>query len=79
MVPTSSTKLGTTLWQHTKMTTALKSPKGLKDSKCKKEQLRDWPPILYVPPTDLVTTKESPDNLKIKLPDGTIFNMTIFS
>jgi hypothetical protein len=26
-----------------------------------------------------VTTKESLENLKIKLPDGTVFNMSIFS
>jgi hypothetical protein len=28
---------------------------------------------------DLVTTKELPESLKIKLPDGTVFNMSIFS
>ncbi len=33
---------------------------------------------MYAPPTDLVTTKESVDNLKVKLDDGTVFNMTIF-
>jgi hypothetical protein len=35
--------------------------------------------IHHAPPTDLVTTKEISDNLKIKLPNGTIFNMSIFS
>jgi hypothetical protein len=69
----------TTLWQHTKMSTALKSPKGLKDLEFKKGQLSSWPPIPYVPPTDLVNTKEAPETLKIKLPDRTIFNMSIFS
>jgi hypothetical protein len=71
--------LSTTLWQHTKMSTVLKSPKGLKDSKCKKGQLSSQPPIPYVPPTYLETTKEVPEILKIKLPDGNIFNMSIFS
>jgi hypothetical protein len=61
------------------MSTTLKTPEGLKDSKCKKGQLSNWPPILYVPPTDLVTTMEAPENLKIKLPNGTVFNMSIFS
>jgi hypothetical protein len=61
------------------MSTALKSPEGLTDSECKKEQLSSWPPIQYVPPTDLVTTKEAPESLKNKLPDGTVFNMSIFS
>ncbi len=66
------------LCQHAKMSTVLKSPKVLKDSKCKKGQLSSWPPIRYAPHTDLVTTKESLDNLKIKLPDGTVFSITIF-
>jgi hypothetical protein len=70
--------LSTTLWQHAKMSTALKSPKGLKDSECKKGQLSSQPPIPYIPPTDLMTSKEAPESLKIKLLDGTLFNMTIF-
>jgi hypothetical protein len=53
-------------------------PQRMKDLECKKGQLSSQPPIPYVPPTDLVTTKESFDNLKIKLPNGTIFNMSIF-
>ena len=32
-----------------------------------------------MPPSDLVTTKESQESLKIKLPNGTVFNMSIFS
>jgi hypothetical protein len=28
---------------------------------------------------DLMTTKEAPESLKIKLPNGTVFNMSIFS
>ncbi len=46
--------LSTTLWQHAKMSTILKSTEGLKD-------------------------QEAPECLRIKLPDGTIFNMSIFS
>jgi hypothetical protein len=70
---------GTTLWKHTKMTTILKSSKGLKDLECKKGQLSSRPCISYVPPTDLVDTKELSESLKIKLPNGTVFNMSIFS
>jgi hypothetical protein len=62
--------LGMTLWQHKKMTTILKSPKGLKDSECKKGQLSNQPPILFVPHADPVTIKESSDNMKVKLPGG---------
>jgi hypothetical protein len=54
-------------------------PQGLKDLECKKGKLSSWPPIPYVPPMDLVNTKEAPETLKIKLPDGTVFNMSIFS
>jgi hypothetical protein len=61
------------------MSTTLKTPEELKDSKCKKGQLSSWPPISYVPLTDLITTKETPDNLKMKLLNGTVFNMSIFS
>jgi hypothetical protein len=71
--------LGITLWQHVKMTTLLKSLEGFKDLECKKWQLSSWPPNPCVSPTDLVITKESSNNLKVKLPDGTIFTMTIFS
>ncbi len=61
------------------MITTLKTPKGLKDSKCKKGQLSSWPPIPYIQPMDLITTKKAPESLKIKLPDGTVFNMSIYS
>jgi hypothetical protein len=61
------------------MSTTLKTPKRQKDSKCKKGQLSIWPPVTYVPPMDLITTKEMPDTLKIKFPNGTIFNMPIFA
>ncbi len=52
--------LDTSLWQHIKMTTILKSPKGLKDSECKKGQLSSQPPVLYVLPTDLVKNPPPP-------------------
>jgi hypothetical protein len=61
------------------MTTILKSLEGLNDLECKKGQLSSQPPIQYVSPTDLLTTKESSKNLKAKHPAGTIFDMTIFS
>jgi hypothetical protein len=71
--------LGITLWEHAKMSTVLKSPEGLSDLECKKGQLSSWPPIPYAPLMDLVTTKKMPESLKIKLPNGNIFNMSIFS
>ncbi len=71
--------LSTILWQHTKMSTTLKSPKGLKNLECKKGKLSSRLHIPYVPPMDLVSTKEAPKSLKIKLLDGTVFNMSIFS
>jgi hypothetical protein len=61
------------------MSTTLTSPKGLKDLECKKRQLSSRQLILYAPPTYLVNTKEAPETLIIKLPDGTIFNMSIFA
>jgi hypothetical protein len=70
--------LSTTLWQHPKMSTTLKTMKGLKDFECEKGHLSSWPPVPYIPPMDLITTKETPDTLKMKLLDGTVFNMSIF-
>ncbi len=61
------------------MSTTLKAPNGLKDSECEKGQLNSQPPVLYIPPTNLVTTKEALESLKMKLPNGTVFNMSIFS
>jgi hypothetical protein len=51
----------------------------LKNSECKKGQLSNQPPIQYVPETDLVTSKEEPQVLKVKLPDDTCLNMPIYS
>ncbi len=66
--------LGTTLQQRAKMNTILKSPKGLKDLECKRGQLSNLPPIPYDRDHQGIPRKP-----KIKLPDGTIFNMSIFS
>ncbi len=73
--------LGTGLWRHTyvKMSTNLKSPDMLKDVKCKKGQLSQWPPIPYVPVVDVVTPKENPTILKVKLPDDSHISVPIFS
>jgi hypothetical protein len=82
VLPKSSFKrlvLSTGLWQHTNMSTTLKALNGLKYSECKKGQLSSRPPIPYVPLIDLITTKEEPQSLKIKLPDGSFFNMSIYS
>ncbi len=61
------------------MSTNLKSPDALKDAKCKKGQLSQWPPIPYVPVVDVVTSKEEPTVLKVKLPDDSHISMPIFS
>jgi hypothetical protein len=80
--PKSSFKkllLSTGLWQYAKMSTTLKSPDRLKDAECKKGQLSNWPPILYVPVTDIVTPKEDLQVHKVKLPDNSYINMHIYS
>ncbi len=61
------------------MSASNKIPEGLKDSKCKKGNLGVCPPIPYVPPMDLLQTKENMDTLKLKLPYGTVFSMMIFA
>jgi hypothetical protein len=80
--PKSSFKkllLGTGLWQHAKMSTSLKSPDGLKDAECEKGQLSNWPPIPFVPETDIVAPKEEPQLFKVKLPDKSHLSMLIYS
>jgi hypothetical protein len=82
VLPKSSFKtllLGTGLWHHAKMSTSLKSPDGLKDAECKKGQLSHRLPIPYIPVVDIVTPKEEPQVLKIKLPDGSHLSMPIYS
>jgi hypothetical protein len=61
------------------MSANLKSTDMLKDIKCKKGQLSQWPPIPYVPVVDVVTPKEEPSVLKIKLPDESHISVLIFS
>ena len=51
----------------------------LKDVECKKGQLAQWPPIPYVTVVDLVTPKEDPAVLKVKLPDDSHISVSIFS
>jgi hypothetical protein len=61
------------------MSTTLKAPNRLKGLECKKGQLSSWPPVPYVPVTDLVTTKKVPQVLKVKLSYSSILNMSIYS
>jgi hypothetical protein len=61
------------------MSTNLKSPGMLKDPECKKGQLSQRPPILYVPVVDVITPKEEPQVLKVKLPDVSHISVSIFS
>jgi hypothetical protein len=73
--------LGTGLWRYTyvKMSTNLRSTDMLKNAECKKGQLAQRPPIPYVPVVDLVTPKEDPAVLKVKLPDDSHISVPIFS
>ncbi len=73
--------LGTGLWGYTyvKMSTNLKSTDMLKDAECEKGQLAQRPPIPYVPVVDVVTPKEDPAVLKVKLPDDSHISVPIFS
>jgi hypothetical protein len=50
------------------MSATLKAPDGLKNSKCEKGQLSNRPPIPYVAEMDIVTSKEEPQVLKVRLP-----------
>jgi hypothetical protein len=61
------------------MSTSLKSSDGLKDAEYKKGQLSHWPPFPYVPVVDIITPKEEPQVIKIKLPDASHFSMPIYS
>jgi hypothetical protein len=60
------------------MSTNLKSPpEGLKNAKCKKGMPPVRPPIPYVPPTDLLEKWETVQ-IKVKLLDGTKFQMPTY-
>ncbi len=61
------------------MSTSLKSPDGLKDAECEKRQLSQRPPIPYIPVVDIITSKEEPQLLKVKLPDASHLSMPIYS
>jgi hypothetical protein len=61
------------------MSTNLKSTDMLKDAECEKGQLAQRPPIPYVPLVDVVTPKEDPAVLKVKLPDDSHISVPIFS
>jgi hypothetical protein len=49
------------------------------NAECKKGQLSNRPPIPCVPEVDVVTPKEEPQSLKVKLRDKSHINMHIFS
>ncbi len=78
--PKSSFKrliLETLLWQGA-MSSSLKSPpKGLKNTECKKGTPPVRPLILYVPSTNLHKKQET-EQIKVKLPDGTKFQMPTY-
>jgi hypothetical protein len=69
----------TLLYLYAKMSMSTKVPEGLKDSEYEKRNLGVHLPILYIPPMDLLQTKENTDTLKLKLPNGTVFRMPIFA
>jgi hypothetical protein len=61
------------------MSSILKSPpEGLKALECKKEKSVAQPPILYVPPTNLIKKQEA-KQIKVKMPNGTNFGMAAFT
>jgi hypothetical protein len=61
------------------MSTNLKSTNMLKDAECEKGQLAQRLPILYVPVVDVVTPKEDPAVLKVKLPNDSHISVPVFS
>jgi hypothetical protein len=69
--------LETPLWQYA-MSSSLKSPpEGLKNAVSKKGMPPVRPPIPYVPPTDLHEKQET-EQIKVKLPGGTKFQMPTY-
>ncbi len=70
--------LETPLWQHT-MSFNLKSPpEGLKNSEYKKGKSVAQPPIPYGTPLELHMRQET-EQIKVKMPDGTNFQMAAFA
>ncbi len=51
----------------------------LKDAECKKGQPSQRPPIPHVPVVDVITPKEEPQVLKVKLPDASHISIPIYS
>jgi hypothetical protein len=52
-------------------------PEGLKDSECEKGTLKNRSPISYVPPINLHEMRAT-EHIKVKLPNGTNFQMSAF-
>jgi hypothetical protein len=80
--PKSSYKrliIGTKLYLSSRMSASSKMPEGLKDSECEKGHLGNRPPVPYIQPTDLLQTKDSSETLKVKVADGTVFSVSIFT
>jgi hypothetical protein len=65
--------IGTKLYLSTRMSTSSKMPGGRE-----KGHLGNHPPVSYIPPTDLLQTKDSTETLKVKLADG-LFSMSVFA
>jgi hypothetical protein len=61
------------------MSTNLKPTNMLNNTECKKGQLSQWLPILYVLVVNVITPKEDPAVLKVKLPDNSHISIPIFS
>ena len=52
-------------------------PEGLKDSECERGNIVNRPPISYVQPVD-PNKKQEKTEIKVKLPDGTNYQMVPF-
>ena len=50
---------------------------GLKDNECERGSIVNQPPLPYVPPVDLHKKRDT-KQIKVKLPDGTHFQMSAF-
>jgi hypothetical protein len=60
------------------MSASGKSPaEGLKDSECKRGNIANQPPIRYVAPVDPYKKQEKTE-IKVKLPEGTNYQMVPF-
>jgi hypothetical protein len=76
-LPKSSLKR---LFLETRMSANAKNPpEGLKDSECKRGNIVNRPPILYVQPMDPNKKQGKTENkVKVKLPDRTNYQMVLF-